>query len=60
LPPWGPDDKDLYALFNGAHDATGLAFTVLVAAHILAAIYHAFIARDGVLSRMATFGRRTT
>jgi cytochrome b561 len=57
LAPWGPDDKDLYALFNGTHDVLAVAFSLLVAAHILAALHHGLIARDGVLARM-TFGPR--
>jgi len=53
LAPWGPDDKSLYAVFNGTHDALALVFSVLVAGHILVALHHAFIARDGMLARMS-------
>jgi len=59
LPPWGSDDKELYALFNGTHDALGLAFSVLVAAHIAVALHHAFVARDGILARMSFGSRRS-
>jgi len=51
LPPWGPDDKAWYALFNNAHIATSYLLVVLIAIHIAAAIYHAF-RRDGVVGRM--------
>jgi cytochrome b561 len=60
LPPWGPDDKDIYAVFNGTHDALALVFSVLVAAHILVALHHAFIARDGILARMSFGSSRST
>lgn len=52
FPPWGPDDKSLYALFNGAHDLLGLVFSVLVAGHIALGVYHARLARDGIADRM--------
>jgi cytochrome b561 len=53
LPPWGPDDKAIYGIFNGAHDILGTVFTLLVIGHILFALYHAFIAKDGLSSRMS-------
>jgi cytochrome b561 len=53
LPPWGPDDRGLYRLFNGAHDLLAVAFTALVAGHLVFAAYHAYIARDGLAARMA-------
>src|SRR5208283_5484627 len=52
LPPWGPDDKMVYGLLNGTHDGLAYVFSALVAGHILFALYHGFIARDGVVSRM--------
>ena len=52
LPPWGPDDKVIYGFFNGTHDALASVFSALVVGHILFALYHGFIARDGLLSRM--------
>ena len=52
LPPWGPDDKMIYEILNGAHDAFAYAFSALVVGHILAALYHGYIARDGILARM--------
>ena len=53
LPPWGPDNKTLYGIFNGTHDVLAIVFSTLVAGHILLALYHAFIARDGLSSRMS-------
>ncbi|MGO9512179.1 MAG: cytochrome b [Steroidobacteraceae bacterium] len=52
LPPWGPDDKVLYGLLNGTHHALAYVFSTLVVGHILFALYHGLVARDGVLSRM--------
>jgi cytochrome b561 len=57
LAPWGTDDKSIYAVFNGTHDALALVFTVLVAGHIAFALYHAFVVRDGLLARMSLGGR---
>jgi len=57
LAPWGPDDKSLYGLFNGAHDALALLFSLLVAGHVLLGLHHAFIARDGLFERMALRAR---
>ena len=52
-PPWGPDDPQVYRLFNGTHDALGFLFSALVVGHILFALYHGFFKRDGILSRMS-------
>lgn len=51
LPPWGSDDKALYALFNKAHIVISYVLVALIAVHIAAALYHA-IRRDGIFSRM--------
>jgi cytochrome b561 len=52
LPPWGPDDKVIYGLLNGTHDVLAYVFSGLVVGHILFALYHGLVLRDGVLSRM--------
>ena len=52
LAPWGPDNKAIYGLLNGTHDVLGAVFSALVIGHILLALYHAFVARDGLSSRM--------
>ena len=52
LPPWGPDDKAVYAIFNGTHVFTAWLFTALIAGHVLMAARHALINRDGVFSRI--------
>ncbi len=52
-PPWGPDDTQVYRLFNGTHDALGFVFSALVVGHILFALYHGFFKHDSILSRMS-------
>jgi cytochrome b561 len=51
LPPWGPQDKRLYDLFNDAHQTLAIVFTLLVVAHVVAAVRHLAL-RDGVFARM--------
>jgi cytochrome b561 len=51
LPPWGPDDHQVYALFNTVHVVTSYVFVAAIALHLLAALRHA-VRRDGVVSRM--------
>ena len=52
LPPWGVDDRSIYAFFNGLHVATSYVFVALIALHLLAAMKHAFFPRHGILRRM--------
>jgi cytochrome b561 len=51
LPPWGIDDKRIYAVFNTMHVATSYVFVGLIALHVFAAIRHAF-RRNGLFVRM--------
>jgi cytochrome b561 len=51
LPPWGVDDKRIYAAFNTAHDVTSYVFVTLIAVHILAALRHLLL-HNGVFRRM--------
>jgi cytochrome b561 len=53
LPPWGPDDKAIYGLLNGVHDVTAFVFSALIALHVAAALFHAFVRRDAIPERMA-------
>jgi cytochrome b561 len=57
MPPWGPDDKTLYALFNQTHHLTALLLALFVGLHVLAVAKHMLIDRDGLLWRM--WPRRT-
>ena len=52
LPPWGIDDRSIYAFFNGLHVATSYVFVVLIALHLLAAMKHAVFPRHAILRRM--------
>ena len=44
---------------RGVHYALSRLLMTLIAVHVVAALYHAFVLRDGLLRRMF-FGRRTT
>lgn len=50
LPPWGPPLPSVYAFFNGLHDVTAWVFVALIAGHVMAALKHALVTRDGVFS----------
>jgi len=52
LPPWGVDDRDIYAFFNGLHVGTSYVFVTLIALHALAAARHLIFPRHGILRRM--------
>jgi cytochrome b561 len=51
LPPWGVDDRRLYAVFNTTHVVTSYVFVALIAVHVLAALRHLYL-RDGIFLRM--------
>src|SRR6266700_1460194 len=48
LPPWGADDRDIYAFFNGLHVGTSYVFVTLIAIHSLAAAKHLIFPRHGI------------
>ena len=52
LPPWGADDRSVYAFFNGLHVATSYVFVALIALHIAAALKHAVFPQHAILRRM--------
>ena len=52
LPPWGADDRAVYAFFNGLHVATSYVFVALIAIHVGAALRHLFFPRHGIFRRM--------
>jgi cytochrome b561 len=52
MPPWGPENKALYAFFNGTHHVAALLLAVFVGLHVLAVAKHMLIDRDGLLWRM--------
>ncbi len=52
------DKKSYHEMFEGAHEVLAYALLVLLAAHVAAAVRHALVLKDGVLSRMLPrFGR---
>jgi cytochrome b561 len=52
LPPWGADDRAIYAFFNGLHVGTSYLFVGLIAVHVLAAFKHLVFPRHGIFHRM--------
>ena len=57
LPSWGWKDEALKELFSTIHYIAALAFMTLIAVHVLAALKHWLIDRDGVFQRMLPPGR---
>ena len=58
LPDWGWKDEALKDFFSNVHFGTALLFISLITLHILAALKHLWIDRDGLFDRMLP-GRRT-
>jgi cytochrome b561 len=54
LPPILAPSAPLHSLLWNAHHYLALAFFALILLHIAAALFHAFIRRDGVYESMAT------
>jgi cytochrome b561 len=52
LPNWGWEDKYLRELFVGFHHTIAVVLIVLIVLHVLAALKHLLIDRDGVFQRM--------
>ena len=50
--PWGPDLPNVYDALNGLHVATAWLFAALIAGHVLAALQHAWVDRDGIFRRI--------
>lgn len=55
--PFPTGDRDLAAVFHTIHEYAGYALAVLLVLHVGGALYHHFIERDSVLTRMLPFGR---
>jgi cytochrome b561 len=51
LPPWGVDDRRLYAMFNTIHVVTSYVFVALIALHVAAALRHLYL-RDEIFLRI--------
>ena len=52
MPPWGPNLPTAYAFFNGLHHVLAFAFSALVAGHVVLALVHLLVRRDGLFRRM--------
>ena len=52
LPPWGPDWPATYSFLIGLHDASTYLLLILVAGHVVMALEHALVERDGVFTRI--------
>ncbi len=55
--PFGPN-KALNNFFHGAHEIMAWLIIVFVLVHILAALWHHFVAKDNILRRMLPFSVR--
>ena len=51
LAPWGPDDPAIYDALGRVHALAGWLLALLIAGHVLAALWHAS-KRDGVFARI--------
>ena len=52
LPNISPADKELAHTFHEIHEVAAYALMGIIALHILAALYHGVVRKDGVLQRM--------
>ena len=57
LPALLPHDPMLYAWLRGAHGVLGYTLFSVILLHLAAALYHAWVRRDGVFEAMARSGR---
>lgn len=58
LPAIVSPDATVYAYLRDAHGWLARLLFLTVLMHVAAALFHAWVRRDGVFSRMAGFGRR--
>jgi cytochrome b561 len=52
IPGFAPNDRALRRSINGWHELAANALLCLAAVHAVAALYHQFVRRDGLLNRM--------
>jgi cytochrome b561 len=55
--PFFPENKTLYDLFQGFHDAAAAVLVAVIAIHVAAALKHLLLDKDGVFYRMLPGGR---
>jgi cytochrome b561 len=52
IPPMGSENKIVYDLLQGVHGVTATLLIALVIVHVIAALKHLLVDRDGVFQRM--------
>ncbi len=52
IPPMGPQNKVLWDFFQGVHENTAYVLMFVLVVHVLAALHHLLITKDGVFQRM--------
>ena len=52
IPPLGWESKDIYEFLQGIHGVTATVLCIVLIIHVLAALKHLLINRDGVFQRM--------
>ena len=52
IPPMAYPDKEIYNILQGVHGFMGYLLMVLLIVHILAALHHLLIKKDGIFQRM--------
>lgn len=57
LPPIAPQDPTVYAVLRDAHGTLAWALFALVLGHLAAALFHAWVRRDGVFRSMVRSAR---
>lgn len=58
LPPIAPQDPTVYAVLRDAHGTLAWVLFALVLGHLAAALFHAWLRRDGVFSSMVRSAQR--
>ncbi len=56
IPPMASPQAVIYDLFQGVHENTAYVLMVLVVVHVLAALQHLFVKKDGIFQRMLPRG----
>jgi len=52
IPPLAYEDKQIYDLLQGVHEGTAFFLMALLVVHVLAALHHLVVTKDGVFERM--------
>ncbi|HWQ40166.1 MAG TPA: cytochrome b [Burkholderiales bacterium] len=52
IPPLGPENKEIYDFLQGIHGTTAVLLMALIVVHVVAALKHLLVDKDGVFQRM--------